>query len=78
MLPEEIRYYQMSKVDQRKVVRAALKRWREQNPTKLPVSSLRHGWYGWCLESTSGDRGIVANVMRDCIVPYLRENVEEK
>lgn len=74
---EEIRYYRMSSGEQRKVVRAALKRWRERNPDKLPVTSLHHGWYGWVLESTAWERGIVANVMRDCIVPYLRETRDE-
>lgn len=68
----EVRYYQMSRGDQRKVARAALKRWREMHPDLLPVTSLHHGYYGWVLESTSENRRIVAHAMQDCILPYLR------
>lgn len=76
MSPEEISYYQMSGGDQRRTLRAALKRWRDLNPDKLPVTSLHHGWYGWVLKSKDGT--VVARVIEDCIVPYLREEEGEK
>lgn len=75
--PEEVRFYRSEPGERRAITRAALKRWRSLHPDKLPVRPLHHGWYGWVLESTAGDRGIVGAVLADCIVPYLREQAKE-
>lgn len=72
MTQEEIAYYRSDPKTKRSITRAALKHWRESHSNLLPVRSLHHGWYGWVLESVSGDRRIVANVMTDCIIPYLK------
>lgn len=70
---EETYYYQLSGGDQRKVIRAALKRWREQHPELLPAISVHDGYYGWVLRRSSAEETrIVARVMDDCIIPYLQ------
>lgn len=76
---EKTDYYNMSRGDQLKVMRAALKLWRDRNPDKLPVRSVHDSWYGWVLiqYNTVKERHIVAKVMEDCIIPYLRETSDE-
>lgn len=62
-------YYQSDKKQQRRIVRSALAAWRIKHPEHAQAKPVNDGWYGWVMKSTR----IVARVMDDCIVPYLRE-----